>query len=48
MSQYFKYLEETRRIIYTTNTMEVVHSQLRKLTMTKGAFPNQDNLLKLR
>ncbi len=36
-----------RRIIYTTNTIEAVHRQFRKLTKTKGAFPNKDSLLKL-
>jgi putative transposase len=47
LSQYFKYPEDIRRIIYTTNTIEGVHRQFRKLTKTKGAFPNQDSLLKL-
>lgn len=47
LSQYFKYPEEIRRIVYTTNTIEAVHRQFRKLTKTKGAFPNQDSLLKL-
>ncbi len=47
LSQYFKYPEDIRRIIYTTNTIESVHRQFRKLTKTKGAFPNQDSLLKL-
>ncbi len=47
LSQYFKYPEEIRKIIYTTNTIEAVHRQFRKLTKTKGAFPNQDSLLKL-
>jgi transposase-like protein len=47
LSQYFKYPAEIRRIIYTTNTIEAVHRQFRKLTKTKGAFPNQDSLLKL-
>lgn len=47
LSQYFKYPEDIRRIIYTTNTIEAVHRQFRKLTKTKGAFPNQDSLLKL-
>lgn len=47
LSQYFKYPEEIRRIIYTTNTIEAVHRQFRKLTKTKGAFPNKDSLLKL-
>jgi putative transposase len=47
LSQFFKYPEDIRRIIYTTNTIEAVHRQFRKLTKTKGAFPNQDSLLKL-
>ena len=42
-----KYPEDIRRVIYTTNTIEAVHRQFRKLTKTKGAFPNQDSLLKL-
>ena len=47
LTHYFKYPEDIRRIIYTTNTIEAVHRQFRKLTKTKGAFPNQDSLLKL-
>ena len=47
ISQYFKYPEDIRRIIYTTNTIEAVHRQFRKLTKTKGAFPSKDALLKL-
>jgi transposase-like protein len=45
--QYFKYPKDIRRIIYTTNTIEAVHRQFRKLTKTKGSFPNQESLLKL-
>ena len=33
--------------MYTTNIIESVHRQFRKLTKTKGAFPNEDSLLKL-
>ena len=33
--------------MYTTNIIESVHRQFRKLTKTKGAFPNKDSLLKL-
>ncbi len=47
LSAYFKYPEEIRRIIYTTNIIESVHRQFRKLTKTKGAFPNENSLLKL-
>lgn len=47
LSAYFKYPEPIRRVIYTTNAVEAVHRQFRKLTKTKGAFPNQNSLLKL-
>ena len=47
LSAYFKYPEDIRRIIYTTNAVEAVHRQFRKLTKTKGGFPNEDSLLKL-
>jgi len=47
LSAYFKYPEDIRRVIYTTNTIESVHRQFRKLTKTKGAFPNENSLLKL-
>jgi len=47
LSVYFKYPEDIRRVIYTTNTIESVHRQFRKLTKTKGAFPNENSLLKL-
>lgn len=36
-----------RKPIYTTNAVEAVHRQFRKLTKTKGAFPNENSLLKL-
>jgi transposase-like protein len=47
LSAYFKYSHDIRRIIYTTNSIEAVHRQFRKLTKTKGGFPNDDSLLKL-
>lgn len=47
LSVYFKYPQEIRRVIYTTNAIEAVHRQFRKLTKTKGAFPNENSLLKL-
>ena len=36
-----------RKIIYTTNTIESYHNQLRKVTNRKGAFPNEMALFKL-
>ena len=47
LSVYFKYPADIRRVIYTTNSIEAVHRQFRKLTKTKGAFPNENSLLKL-
>lgn len=47
LSTYFKYTADIRRIIYTTNTIEGFHRQVRKVTKTKGAFPNDNALLKL-
>jgi len=47
LSNYFKYLEQIRKIIYTTNIIESVHRQFRKLIKTKGAFPNENSLHKL-
>lgn len=47
LSTYFKYSEDIRRIIYTTNTIEGFHRQVRKVTKNKGVFPSDDALLKL-
>jgi len=46
-SEYFKYPDYVRKVIYTTNAVEAVHRKFRKLTKTKGAFPNENSLLKL-
>src|SRR5215213_150015 len=43
----FEYGTEIRRLIYTTNSIEGYHRQLRKVTKTKGAFPGDMALLKL-
>jgi putative transposase len=42
----FKYPEQIRRIIYTTNAIENFNRQLRKATKTKGAFVSDDALMK--
>lgn len=47
LSTFFAYPEAIRRIIYTTNTIEGYHRQLRKVTKTKGAFTSDMALLKL-
>jgi len=47
LSVYFKYPDYIRKVIYTTNAIEAVHRQFRKLTKTKGGFPNESSLMKL-
>jgi len=47
LSNYFKYDEPIRKIIYTTNAVEGFHRQVRKVTKTKGAFTNDMALMKL-
>jgi transposase-like protein len=42
----FAYPPEVRKLIYTTNTIESFHRQLRKVTKTKGAFPTEEALVK--
>ncbi len=47
LSTYFKYPQDVRTAIYTTNAELAVHRQFRKLTKTKGGFANENSLLKL-
>src|SRR5690554_2736747 len=47
LSAYFKYSDYVRTAIYTTNAVEAVHRQFRKLTKTKGGFASENGLLKL-
>jgi transposase-like protein len=47
LSTFFAYPVEIRRIIYTTNIIEGLHRQFRKVTKTKSVFPNDDSLRKM-
>jgi transposase-like protein len=47
LSNYFQYVKEIRRIMYTTNIIEGFHRQLRAVTKTKGAFQSEEALMKL-
>jgi putative transposase len=47
LSQYFKYPEQIRRLVYTTNTVEGYHRMIRKITKSKGAFTSDMAMLKL-
>ena len=47
LSTYFKYPDGIRKLIYTTNTIEGYHRQIRKVTKNKGVFSSDMALLKL-
>lgn len=47
LSTFFSFPAEVRKMIYTTNAVEALHRQYRKVTKTKGAFPTDDALKKM-
>lgn len=47
LSTYFKFPEELRRLIYTTNAIEGFNRQLCKVTKSKAVFPTDDSLFKM-
>lgn len=47
LNTFFAYPEPIRRIIYTTNTIEGLHRQFRKVTKTTTIFPSDQSLQKL-
>ena len=44
---FFAYPEEIRKVIYTTNAIESINSSARKIIRSRGAFPNNDAILKI-
>jgi putative transposase len=44
---FFSYPVEVRKIIYTTNAIESLHMQLRKIIKNRGHFPNDEAAVKL-
>jgi len=46
LSAYFKYPQEVRTLIYTTNAVEGFHRMLRKYTKTKTIYPTDDAVRK--
>jgi transposase-like protein len=46
LANIFKYREELKRIIYTTNPIESYHRMVRKTTKTKGSFTSENAILK--
>lgn len=47
LTEYFQYKSAIRKLIYTTNTVEGYHRQVRKVTKNKGVFPCDASLEKL-
>ena len=43
---FLQYPQSIRRIIYTTNAIESVNSQLRKVTKNKRVFPSDESVFK--
>ena len=44
---FFAFGPEIRKIIYTTNSIEAVNRQLRKVIKNRGHFPTEDAAMKL-
>jgi len=44
---FFAFPPAVRRVVYTTNAIESLHSQLRKIIKTRGHFPSDDAATKL-
>ncbi|AEF81367.1 transposase, Mutator family [Leadbettera azotonutricia ZAS-9] len=47
LSEFFKYPPEIRKAIYTTNAIESLNYQLRKVTKNRSTFPNDDAIFKI-
>lgn len=47
LSTYFKYPQEVRTLIYTTNQIENFNRQMRQVTKSKPVFPTDDSLMKI-
>lgn len=47
IATFFKYPPEIRTVIYTTNPIESLHRQIKKVAKNKSSFPNEQALTKL-
>lgn len=47
ITPFFDCPPEIRKIIYTTNAIESVNMSLRKVTKSRGSFPNDESVMKL-
>ena len=48
VTPFFAFQPEVRKVIYTSNMIESINYQLRKISKTRGHFPNDEALVKLR
>jgi transposase-like protein len=48
VTPFFAFPPEIRRVVYTTNAIESLNMQLRKIIKTRGHFPNDEAAIKLR
>ncbi|WP_425364467.1 transposase [Candidatus Tisiphia endosymbiont of Mystacides longicornis] len=44
---FFAFPQEIRKVIYTTNTIESVNRQIRKIIKNKGVFPDDKSIQKI-
>jgi putative transposase len=47
LTAFFKYPVELRRMVYTTNAIESLHSQMRKNISSRKVFPNDEAVVKI-
>ena len=47
LKTFFQFPDEARRLVYTTNAVESLHRQFRKVTKNKSVFPTDEALLKM-
>lgn len=47
LTVFFDYPPEIRKVIYTTNAIESLNYSLRKVLKNRGAFPNDDSIMKI-
>ena len=47
ITPFLAYPQDVRRVIYTTNSIEALHRQIRKIIKTRGHFPTEDAARKL-
>ena len=47
LTTFFDYPPEIRKVIYTTNAIESLNASMRKVLKNRGAFPNDESIIKL-